>query len=263
MSSLLFLVILSQQGAVSSTPASWSSLRSTAQSCQSYYWKPPQPIISHLVYPKNSLSGLFIYSLPYLQEGRGWGKTPRTECRHNTLMRSCHEAKWKHLEPDDNLRPGSQAEEHGAVGREMGKKMGTTTVPCWGTSGPRHTYLASVLHVVLLSRMRADPGAGAGCALFGATQDDGILVQVPSPLHCDADRPRLLTDVIARGTQKNQTLEICLGATKRPLTQCLSVLFSHRSQAFQRTGNLVPSKRYINGENMLTRGSPSPHEQGY
>lgn len=65
---------------------------------------------------------------------------------------------------------------------------------------PFHTYLASILHVVLLSRMRA----GAGCALFGATQDDGILVQVPSPLHHDTDRPRLLTDIIARGTQKSR-----------------------------------------------------------
>lgn len=66
-----------------------------------------------------------------------------------------------------------------------------------------HTYLASILHVVLLSRLRADPGAGAGCALFRATQDDGVLVEVPSPLHRNTDRPRLLTDVIARGTQKS------------------------------------------------------------
>lgn len=71
---------------------------------------------------------------------------------------------------------------------------------CQGTSGPLHTYLTSILHVVLLSGMRADPGAGAGCALFGATQDDGILVQVSSPLHRDTDRPGLLTDVIATDT---------------------------------------------------------------
>lgn len=67
----------------------------------------------------------------------------------------------------------------------------------------RDTYLASVLHVVLLSRMRAEPGAGAGCAWFGATQDNGILVQVPGSLHGDTDRPRLLTDVIARDTERS------------------------------------------------------------
>lgn len=66
-----------------------------------------------------------------------------------------------------------------------------------------HTYLASILHVVLLSGMRADPGAGAGCALFRSTQDDGILVQVSSPLHHDTDGARLLADIIARGTQKS------------------------------------------------------------
>lgn len=72
--------------------------------------------------------------------------------------------------------------------------------PCRGTSGPLRTYLTSIFHIVLLSGMRADPGAGAGCAWFGATQDDGILVQVPSPLYRDTDRPGLLTDVIARDT---------------------------------------------------------------
>lgn len=66
---------------------------------------------------------------------------------------------------------------------------------------PFHTYLASVLHVVLLSRMRA----GARCALFSATQDDGVLVQVPSPLHRDTDRPRLLADIIARDTEESDS----------------------------------------------------------
>lgn len=67
---------------------------------------------------------------------------------------------------------------------------------------PLPTDLARVLHVVLLAALGAAPGAGAGGALLRATQHDGVLVQVPAPLHCDADRPRCLTDVVARNTQK-------------------------------------------------------------
>lgn len=69
-----------------------------------------------------------------------------------------------------------------------------------GRSGIRGIYLASILHIVLLPRLGADPGTGAGSALFRVTQDYGILVQVPSPLHCDADRPSLLTDIVATNT---------------------------------------------------------------
>ena len=41
---------------------------------------------------------------------------------------------------------------------------------------PTPTYLAGILHIVLLSRLGADPGAGAGGALLCVTQDNGVLV---------------------------------------------------------------------------------------
>ena len=53
------------------------------------------------------------------------------------------------------------------------------------SEAPMPTYLASILHIVLLSRLGAHPGAGGGRALLRATQDNGVLVQVPRPLHCD------------------------------------------------------------------------------
>lgn len=84
----------------------------------------------------------------------------------------------------------------------------TTVLPWWSQLAvrnqrpPRSSYLASIFHIVLLSWLEADSGAGAGGPLLSATQDDGILVQVPSPLHCDTDRPRFLTHVVAGSTQK-------------------------------------------------------------
>lgn len=70
------------------------------------------------------------------------------------------------------------------------------------SEAPMPTYLASILHIVLLSRLGAHPGAGGGRALLRATQDNGILVQVPRPLHRDTHWPCFLTDIVAGSTQK-------------------------------------------------------------
>lgn len=80
-----------------------------------------------------------------------------------------------------------------------------------GIGGPRFTYLASILHVVLLSGLGAHPGAGAGSALLRATQDDGVLVQVPGPLHRDTDGARFLTNIVAGSTQKGRSVKFRKG----------------------------------------------------
>lgn len=110
---------------------------------------------------------------------------------------------------ENHLRKGANGKRGGIKIRGKVPHLPTTTGQPWlapagdqQSEAPLPTYLASILHVVLLSGLGADPGAGAGGALLGATQDDGILVQVPTPLHCDANRPCFLTDIVARSTQK-------------------------------------------------------------
>lgn len=50
----------------------------------------------------------------------------------------------------------------------------------------------------MLAGPRAHAGGGGGGALLGAAKHDGILVEVPRPLHRHCHRAVLLTHIVAR-----------------------------------------------------------------
>lgn len=55
-----------------------------------------------------------------------------------------------------------------------------------------------------------DARAGGGTALFCAAQDNGILVEVSDPLHCDADRAGFFADVVAGNVQNTNAGEVLM-----------------------------------------------------
>lgn len=59
------------------------------------------------------------------------------------------------------------------------------------------TYLSSILNIVLLSGPRAHAGGGGGRVLLSTTQYNSILVQIPSPLHCDRHGSIFFTHIVA------------------------------------------------------------------
>lgn len=77
---------------------------------------------------------------------------------------------------EHHLRKGTNGKGGGVKIRGKVPHLPTTTGRPWlapaddqQSEAPLPTYLASILHVVLLSGLGADPGAGAGSALLGAT----------------------------------------------------------------------------------------------
>lgn len=63
-------------------------------------------VTSHLFYPKKFSTCLFMYSFPHLQTKRRESKgVDSKNWGHDILLRSCHEAKCKHLEARWQFRP--------------------------------------------------------------------------------------------------------------------------------------------------------------
>lgn len=70
-----------------------------------------------------------------------------------------------------------------------------------------HFYLSGVLHVVVLAGAQSRPAGRGGAALLGATQHDGVLVEVARPLHRHRHRARLLRHVVTAAAKRRNQVE--------------------------------------------------------